>query len=55
MHESAIEASKILQEERNTASYTRRGRRREAIKGATDQHDKEKHDAYSCQHTKSGT
>jgi hypothetical protein len=45
MHELAIEASRILQEERSTASYTGEGRRREASKGEADQQNKEKHDA----------
>jgi hypothetical protein len=44
MHESAIEASRILREKHNTASYTGGGRRREASKGETDQRNKEKHD-----------
>jgi hypothetical protein len=45
MHELAIEASRILQEERIAASYTGEGRWREASKGEADQQNKEKHDA----------
>jgi hypothetical protein len=44
MHESAIEASRILREERSTASYTGGGRRREAKKRTTDQQNKDKND-----------
>jgi hypothetical protein len=36
MHESAIETSRILQEEHNTASYTGGGQRHEASKGEAD-------------------
>jgi hypothetical protein len=45
MHESAIEASRILRDERITASYNGGGRRREAKQGTTDQQNKEKNDA----------
>jgi hypothetical protein len=45
MHESAIEASRILREERSTTSYTEGGRQCEASKGTTDQQNKKKNDA----------
>jgi hypothetical protein len=45
VHKSAIEASRILREERSTTSYTGGGRRCEVSKGETDQQNKEKHDA----------